>query len=143
MSWIAPTENRKRVQPMPLHREKIAIKAPSSWLLKIEAAVFYGVSLGQTILNVRPRRDGSSPVTSPNHVHLSDSNAAELKNSHRTCMGTKHASTAIAWILQRPGTINSPGGYWRSVTQKVREGGFSINRLLFSKMKANQALGPA
>jgi len=72
--------------------------------LKVQAAVLYGVSLGQTILNVRPRRDGSSAVTSPNHVHLSDSNAAEIKNSDRTCMGTEHASTAIVWIPQRPGT---------------------------------------
>ena len=47
---------------MPLCREKIAIKALSSRLLKIEATVLYGVSLGRTILNVRPGRDGSSLV---------------------------------------------------------------------------------
>jgi len=52
-------------------------------------------------------------------------------------MGAETASTAIAWILQKLGTINSPGGYLRSLTQKARGGGFSISQLLFSGMKAN------
>jgi len=58
-------------------------------------------------------------------------------------MGAEIASTAIAWILQKLATINSPGGYLRSLIQKARGGDFSISRLLFSEMKANQALSPA
>ncbi|MFW7355007.1 MAG: plasmid replication protein RepC [Brucella sp.] len=54
-----------------------------------------------------------------------------------TSMGAETASTAIAWILQKLATINSPGGYLRSLTQKARGGGFSISQLLFSGMKAN------
>jgi len=52
-------------------------------------------------------------------------------------MGAETASTAIAWILQKLATINSPGGYLRSLTQKARGGSFSISQLLFSGMKAN------
>ncbi|MGH6773277.1 plasmid replication protein RepC [Brucella tritici] len=52
-------------------------------------------------------------------------------------MGAETASTAIAWILQKLATINSPGGYLRSLTQKARGGDFSISQLLFSGMKAN------
>ncbi|NKX17432.1 hypothetical protein HGG75_27555 [Ochrobactrum pseudogrignonense] len=37
-------------------------------------------------------------------------------------MGPETASTAIAWILQKLSTINSHGGYLRSLTQKAREG---------------------
>ncbi|WP_421566954.1 plasmid replication protein RepC [Ochrobactrum sp. EDr1-4] len=58
-------------------------------------------------------------------------------------MGAEIASTAIAWIFQKLSTINSPGGYLRSLTQKARGGSFSISRLLFSEMKTNQALSPA
>lgn len=52
-------------------------------------------------------------------------------------MGAETASTAIAWILQKLATINSPGGYLRSLTEKARGGDFSISQLLFSGMKAN------
>ena len=52
-------------------------------------------------------------------------------------MGAETASTAIAWILQKLASINSPGGYLRSLTQKARGGTFSISQLLFSGMKAN------
>lgn len=52
-----------------------------------------------------------------------------------SCMGAETASTAIAWILQKLGSIKSPGGYLRSLTQKARAGGFSISQLLFSGMK--------
>lgn len=55
-------------------------------------------------------------------------------------MGPETASTAIAWILQKLSTINSPGGYLRSLTQKARGGGFSISQLLFSGMKASGCL---
>ncbi|WP_273772537.1 plasmid replication protein RepC [Brucella intermedia] len=51
-------------------------------------------------------------------------------------MGPETASTAIAWILQKLASINSPGGYLRSLTQKARGGTFSISQLLFSGMKA-------
>lgn len=53
------------------------------------------------------------------------------------CMGQETASVVIAWILHKLASINSPGGYLRSLTQKAREGTFSISRLLFSEMKAN------
>lgn len=55
-------------------------------------------------------------------------------------MGPETASTAIAWILQKLSTINSPGGYLRSLTQKARGGTFSIRQLLFSGMRANGGL---
>jgi len=55
-------------------------------------------------------------------------------------MGAEATSTAIAWILQKLATINSPGGYLRSLTQKARAGGFSVNQLLFFGMKANGSL---
>lgn len=58
------------------------------------------------------------------------------------CMGMENASITIAWILQKVSTINSPGGYLRSLTQKARGRAFSISRLLFSEMKAKQVLGP-
>lgn len=52
-------------------------------------------------------------------------------------MGIEATSTAIAWILQKLPTINSPGGYLRSLTKKSRAGGFSINQLLSLGMSAN------
>jgi len=52
-------------------------------------------------------------------------------------MGAESASTAIAWILQKLASINSPGGYLRSLTEKARGGTFSISQLLFSGMKAH------
>ncbi|WP_114217221.1 plasmid replication protein RepC [Ochrobactrum sp. 3-3] len=55
-------------------------------------------------------------------------------------MGPETASTAVAWILQKLSTINSPGGYLRSLTQKARGGTFSIRQLLFSEMKASGCL---
>lgn len=58
-------------------------------------------------------------------------------------MGAETASTAIAWILQKLASINSPGGYLRRLTQKARGGAFSISQLLFSGMKANGNLVPA
>lgn len=58
-------------------------------------------------------------------------------------MGANVASTAIAWILQKLATISSPGGYLRSLTQKAKAGGFSINQLLFSGMTANRSLALA
>ncbi|WP_273795033.1 plasmid replication protein RepC [Brucella intermedia] len=51
-------------------------------------------------------------------------------------MGQETASAVIAWILHKLGSINSPGGYLRSLTKKAREGTFSISQLLFSEMKA-------
>ncbi|MFI3905668.1 plasmid replication protein RepC [Ochrobactrum sp. S1502_03] len=55
-------------------------------------------------------------------------------------MGPETASTAIAWILQKISTINSPGGYLRSLTQKARGGTFAIRQLLFSGMRTNGGL---
>ncbi|HHV69660.1 replication initiation protein [Ochrobactrum sp. 695/2009] len=52
-------------------------------------------------------------------------------------MGAETASTAIAWILQKLNSINSPGGYLRSLTQRARAGSFSIRQLLFSGMNGN------
>ncbi|MDT6942254.1 plasmid replication protein RepC [Brucella pseudogrignonensis] len=57
-----------------------------------------------------------------------------------TSMGIEITSSAIAWILQKLATINSPGGYLRSLTQKAREGTFSISRLLFYGMNSSHAL---
>ncbi|WP_235823073.1 plasmid replication protein RepC [Brucella anthropi] len=52
-------------------------------------------------------------------------------------MGAESASTAIAWILQKLASINSPGGYLRSLTEKARGRTFSISQLLFSGMNAH------
>lgn len=52
-------------------------------------------------------------------------------------MGAEVASTVVAWILQKLASINSPGGYLRSLTEKARGGTFSISQLLFSGMKAD------
>lgn len=57
-------------------------------------------------------------------------------------MGAEAASTVIAWILQKLASINSPGGYLRSLTEKARGGTFSISQLLFSGMKTNGNLVP-
>ncbi|WP_025091215.1 plasmid replication protein RepC [Brucella intermedia] len=57
-------------------------------------------------------------------------------------MGAEAASTVIAWILQKLASINSPGGYLRSLTEKARAGTFSISQLLFSGMRTNGNLVP-
>lgn len=51
--------------------------------------------------------------------------------------GVESASTAIAGILQKIDDIASPGGYLRSLSQKAREGGFSVAQFLFSGMRAS------
>ncbi|WP_084094421.1 plasmid replication protein RepC [Brucella cytisi] len=55
-------------------------------------------------------------------------------------MGAQCASTVIAWILQKVASINSPGGYLRSLTQKARVERFSASQLLFSGMRTNGCL---
>jgi len=55
----------------------------------------------------------------------------------RQTLGMEGVSAVIAWLLQRAGDIQSAGGYLRSLTQKAREGGFSISQLLMSTLKGN------
>src|SRR5690606_19491465 len=54
-------------------------------------------------------------------------------------MGMEGVSAVIAWLLQRAGDIQSPGGYLRSLTHKARAGAFSISQLLMTNLKANKA----
>lgn len=55
----------------------------------------------------------------------------------RQVMGLEVVSAVVAWLLQRAGDIQSPGGYLRSLTHKAREGSFSITQILMTSLKAN------
>lgn len=61
-------------------------------------------------------------------------------NEAMQVMGFAGASTTIAWILQRIGEISSAGGYLRSLTQKARAGGFSIQTLLLTNLKGAEKM---
>ncbi|MBN9045299.1 MAG: replication initiation protein, partial [Rhizobiales bacterium] len=52
-------------------------------------------------------------------------------------MSLEGVSAVVAWLLQRAGEIQAPGGYLRSLTQKARGGGFSIVQVLMTGLKAN------
>ncbi|MHA6688395.1 plasmid replication protein RepC [Mesorhizobium sp. A556] len=51
-------------------------------------------------------------------------------------MGAVDAAICMAAILQRAEHINSPGGYLRSLTDKAREGRFSVGPVLMSLLRA-------
>ena len=51
-------------------------------------------------------------------------------------MGVVDASIVIAAILQKGGEIRFPGGYLRSLTEKKREGHFSIGPILIALINA-------
>ncbi|MGK9086237.1 replication initiation protein RepC [Brucella intermedia] len=52
-------------------------------------------------------------------------------------MGLETSSAAIAWILQRTDQIKCAGGYLRSLTDKAREGKFSMEGLVGLCLKTN------
>jgi len=58
-------------------------------------------------------------------------------------MGLQGVSAIIAWLLQRAGDIQSPGGYLRSLTQKARGGGLSITQIMIAGMKRNAGFSSA
>ena len=51
-------------------------------------------------------------------------------------MGPQGASAIIAWLLQRAGDIQSPGGYLRSLTQKARGRSLSIAQIMMTGLRA-------
>lgn len=53
-------------------------------------------------------------------------------------LGEAEASITVAAILQRGEVIRSPGGYLRSLTEKAREGQFSLGPVLMALLKASQ-----
>jgi replication initiation protein RepC len=52
-------------------------------------------------------------------------------------MGPETAAIVIACILQRAQHINSAGGYLRALTEKAREGEFSVGPMLMAALNAN------
>ncbi|MER9312249.1 replication initiation protein RepC [Mesorhizobium australicum] len=54
-------------------------------------------------------------------------------------MGQEVAAIVIACILQRAQHINSAGGYLRALTEKAREGEFSVGPMLMAALKVNGA----
>lgn len=47
-------------------------------------------------------------------------------------MGPENAAVAMAWILERAGHINSPGGYLRDLTRKAERGEFGLGHMLMA-----------
>lgn len=52
-------------------------------------------------------------------------------------LGQENTAVVIACILQRAQHINSPGGYLRVLTEKAREGEFSMGPMLMACLKTN------
>lgn len=49
---------------------------------------------------------------------------------------TKAAAIVIACILERAGQINSAGGYLRNLTQRARQGEFSLAPMVMALLRA-------
>lgn len=56
-------------------------------------------------------------------------------------MGQENAAIVIACILQRARHINSAGGYLRALTDKAREGEFTVGPMLMAALKASDRTG--
>ncbi|WP_176038713.1 plasmid replication protein RepC [Brucella tritici] len=140
------------------YSQKIDLKAPSSELAvpstlqsKSSIRVLPAISLDQVLRTCPDIREyGSNGVSTWRELHDASQIVSSFlgisQSAYRDAvsfMGAEAASTAIAWILQKLATINSPGGYLRSLTQKARAGGFSISQLLFSGMRSNGSLALA
>jgi replication initiation protein RepC len=54
-------------------------------------------------------------------------------------LGPENTAIVIACILQRAQTINSAGGYLRSLTKKARGGRFSVGPILTAGMQSNSS----
>lgn len=52
-------------------------------------------------------------------------------------LGDEDAAVVVAAILQRGEAIKSPGGYLRSLTEKARDGKFSLGPVLMALLRAN------
>jgi len=163
MSGVAAQFERQHIESLPeslfesLNAKNVDLKVPSpespiSVNLETDnrVRVSHSISLDQVLRTCPDIREyGAKGISSWRDLHDASRIVSEFLGISRAAyheamasMGAEIASTAVAWILQKLATINSPGGYLRSLTQKAREGGFSISRLLFSEMKANQALSP-
>jgi replication initiation protein RepC len=57
-------------------------------------------------------------------------------------MGTQHTNAIIACILERADTIQSAGGYLRSLTEKSRAKQFSIKPMMMALLKARMSPKP-
>ncbi|PJO49390.1 plasmid replication protein RepC [Brucella pituitosa] len=141
-----------------LNSQKIDLKGsssepvvPSPLKSKSSARVSPAISLDQVLRTCPDIREyGSNGVSTWRELHdasrIVSSFLGISQSAYRDAvsfMGAEATSTAIAWILQKLTTINSPGGYLRSLTQKARAGGFSIGQLLFSGMRSNGSLALA
>ncbi|PRA82554.1 replication initiation protein [Ochrobactrum sp. MYb29] len=141
-----------------LNSQKIDLKGsssepvvPSPLKSKSSARVSPAISLDQVLRTCPDIREyGSNGVSTWRELHdasrIVSSFLGISQSAYRDAvsfMGAEATSTTIAWILQKLTTINSPGGYLRSLTQKARAGGFSIGRLLFSGMRSNGSLALA
>lgn len=138
--------------------KKIDLKAssseetvPATLESKCSARVSPTISLDQVLRTCPDIREyGSNGVSTWRELHDASKIVSSFlgisQSAYRDAvsfMGAEAASTAIAWILQKLATINSPGGYLRSLTQKARAGGFSTGQLLFSGMRGNGSLALA
>ncbi|MGO4317775.1 plasmid replication protein RepC [Agrobacterium sp. MCAB5] len=52
-------------------------------------------------------------------------------------MGPENAAIAMAYILERAGMINSPGGYLRDLTRRAAVGKFSLGPMIMSLLRGN------
>lgn len=52
-------------------------------------------------------------------------------------MGEQNAAVAVACILERASFINSPGGYLRDLTKRVKRGKFSLGPMIMALLRAN------
>ncbi|TNB46247.1 replication initiation protein RepC [Martelella lutilitoris] len=64
---------------------------------------------------------------------------------HEACevLGERYATIALAAIYQRADQINSPGGYLRNLTDKAREGKFSVWPMIMALLNAKLEAGKA
>lgn len=54
-------------------------------------------------------------------------------------MGRENAAVLVAYILERAGQIQSPGGYLRVLTRKAGRGHFSLGSMMMALARTNQA----
>jgi replication initiation protein RepC len=52
-------------------------------------------------------------------------------------LGAENAATVMACILERGGHINSAGGYLRTLTERARNGEFSLGPMLMALLRAS------
>ncbi|MGH6760903.1 MAG: plasmid replication protein RepC [Phyllobacterium sp.] len=67
--------------------------------------------------------------------------SADAQRAAERIMGEVQASIVLCTLLQRAEAIANPGGYLRSLTDKAREGAFSLAPILMSLLKARRLAG--